>query len=370
MAAQTDTGPATAVTVKVDAKERTFRLHGDGTVTCDQLTDEHLALAIFAGDETDRARGLLVGANQAIEHGYVTADTFADTITRAAKRGRTKDLVSTSDVGVLAVLAHDTVWSTRKAVAQNPNCPNEILHVFLGDDAAHVRNASLRNRSLQDVDPAHLNASDASSRLEGITDPDALDHYANDSRITVKRGVASNPSTPPETLARLAFGSNDQRVSGLVARNPSTPPDTLVDLFDRGGVPAGLAATNPSFPPEVMRARITGPSGAVFLANSSCPPDLLHEIVARAIRDNGEEAWRHFMSIAGHPNAQADTLRMIVDAIPVGHPVWEHIDESVRANPNLTPELSDYLEAAATEDPAGRAAKWAALQERAAEVLA
>jgi hypothetical protein len=159
---------------------------------------------------------------------------------------------------MLRALAEDEHPDVRRAVAANPNTPLEVLWALAEEMPETVAtNRALRLTVTADpgvlaqapVDPlCALLAEEAvpeawlqwGSRQEGwdyrevrqavasnpSTPPEALEKLAEDSVSDVRRAVASNPAAPAEALERLA-GDLSGPVRLKVARNAATPTRLL-----------------------------------------------------------------------------------------------------------------------------------------------
>lgn len=108
---------------------------------------------------------------------------------------------------------------------------------------------------------------------------------ANDADGSVRIAVSGNPSTPPETLARLADSVRGS-VRRTVAQNPSTPPTALECLAGDGDADVRRAvATHSSSPPATL-ARLAGDKEwdvrAVVARNPNTPAAILGKLVGDA----------------------------------------------------------------------------------------
>jgi len=196
--------------------------------------------------------------------------------------------------GVLAALAQDRAAGVREEVARNPSTPPEVLLRFVkspDDDPKYqyVRGHAAQNASLpvegvlallRDGDPierAGLGANRAVpvellTRLSGSGDAkdrwfaarhpstpvERLRALALDEVEMVQRGVAGNPSTPPDVLLEFSkeaeSGGFYSLMISALAGNPSTPPDLLKKMARMGDALREIIADNPSTPPEVLRS--------------------------------------------------------------------------------------------------------------------
>ena len=237
----------------VDGSDWTFVLDGT-TVRVEELTEDFEAMAVLSGTPLGRVPGLIAGLQEAVDRGDLDQERFADVAARAARRGRTKDIVASTDSAFLVTLSRDEVWATRKAVAQNPNCPQPILRRLLTDPKVNVRKAVLRNSGLDGIDPdiEAMNASETADLMSGTANQELLERAVKDRRKGVRRAAASNPRCPTELLRRLAQDSV-VNVREAVAQNPSAPGDVLTNLaWDSETTVARLAARNSSTPVDVL----------------------------------------------------------------------------------------------------------------------
>lgn len=144
------------------------------------------------------------------------------------------------------------------------------------------------------------------------TPPDALARMAVDPRITRETlgAVAANPNTPPPVLHGIAFatlpiGNEDALYDAAheAIRNPSLPLEDFAALASDESVEirAGIAE-NPSCPVEILRALSTDPGTADGnpLARSGCAgnPAIPSDILSRLLRDDD---WRVRRAAAGNP---------------------------------------------------------------------
>ena len=122
----------------------------------------------------------------------------------------------------------------------------------------------------------------ATIRVE--TDAERLAEWANHKDEYVRRELAHNPHTGPETLAVLASETGDG-VRDAAVRNPSCPPGTLQDCV-RDSFYAHMAASNPNCAPDTLRELALVSSLQVVVAsNPSCPQDLLESIAVSGSSD-------------------------------------------------------------------------------------
>jgi len=158
------------------------------------------------------------------------APTGADTAERARVAVR---LDSSSNA--LTALASDKDKSVRAGVARNPSSPPAVLAALARDKAQAVRNAASHNKATPAAALEALTLRKASPEQWGALSnpsmaPEVLERMAasNTDSGTLCR-IASNTSTPPAVLARLAKSAPDD-VGHYVARNPAAPSETLAAL--------------------------------------------------------------------------------------------------------------------------------------------
>jgi len=111
----------------------------------------------------------------------------------------------------LAKLAEDEKEEIRKEAASNLSAPPELKIKLLEDPKTQWWTAAYIAKTLQ---AGH---------------PDALLKASNSKDGNIRKGVAQNPVTPIEILAKLAI-DKDEYVRAAVAQNPSTPLEILKKL--------------------------------------------------------------------------------------------------------------------------------------------
>jgi hypothetical protein len=107
--------------------------------------------------------------------------------------------------------------------------------------------------------------------------------------------LGSNPSTPRETLARLAQHPV-QDVRWGAATNSNTPLELVLKLRTPGkySTTNGYVARNPGLPEEIIREmfRAKEAGWANIAMNKACPIDLMREIIERGTEtDRSWLAW-------------------------------------------------------------------------------
>lgn len=173
----------------------------------------------------------------------------------------------------------------------------------------------------------------------------------------IRRGVASNPSTPPELLSKLAEEQWYDPICQRVASNPSTPPDALALLAGSENYSVlRSVAENPSTPPEEL-AWLAEPNEhhdksfrEYVASNPSAPPLLLAELARDSDANVQKRAAKnpstpphvltepakenHFVQqrVALNPSAPPETLAKLICNGGWG------IEERLAANPSTPPE--------------------------------
>ena len=251
---------------------------------------------------------------------------------------------------LLVKLAGDEDDHVRAGVAGNENTPYEILKFLAKDEGRWVRKAVAENKSLTLADLVKFfGATPADPRVGEIRER---------RRIHELCAIAANPNTPEDTLAELAR-SGFNGVHACLAENPALPVEAMECLGQRAFVPTMLKLLERNDLPENLRAEImrnekvrqrlayskTTPlamlekwctedrSASVleFLAsNRRLRPDSL-AIVGRHSNDDVRT------SVAGNPNASAETLRLLcADKV-------EGVRAAAAANPGTPADALDML---------------------------
>lgn len=205
-----------------------------------------------------------------------------------------------ADAGLLDRLANDKNPAIRAAVAANIACPEATLQRLLADKSDAVRESAVINPriSCSQLEALSFDKSD-SVRLNvagaRLTPRFVLERFAEHKRSTL--GIiaayrlkcflhpASDPSSDPEALERLAASSNDS-IKALIAANPSTPASLLRDFAatSKKSIAEGLA-WHPHLPSDVaLKAYSTlldaaGPTSTPYLLTGSthlrCPTEII-----------------------------------------------------------------------------------------------
>lgn len=147
----------------------------------------------------------------------------------------------------------------RAAVAENPNCPADLLNQLSHDPDWPARSAVARNRN---------------------TSPETLDRLARSGgHGDVMSAAAGNPNTPSSTLEHLSGDtSTGNTVRSRVAANPSTP-NPIVDQSAADPDPwiREHAASNPNLNPGSHQQLADDPNSQVrrsLARNPSCNPTI------------------------------------------------------------------------------------------------
>jgi len=154
------------------------------------------------------------------------------------------------------------------------------------------------------------------------TDVGLIEHVFRTWRLDdwrVRRAMAQNPNTPPDTLRLLSNEATESNgyVRRAVARNPNTPVDTLRLLGNRGTESSWYVrqavAENPTTPEDTLRSlgnEVTESVGDVRVAvarNPNTPQDTL-----RILGNRGTESeWYVRRAVASNPNTPPDILRLL-----------------------------------------------------------
>jgi len=141
------------------------------------------------------------------------------------------------------------------------------------------------------------------------TPAETLAMLANDSNSDVRWAVASNPSTLAETLAMLAKDS-ERDIRWAVADNPSTPVEVLTMLAkDSDAGARRVVARNPLTPVEVLVMLAKDNDALVRQAvagNSSTPA----EVLTMLANDRDKDIR---IKVAGNPLTPVEVLAMLAE---------------------------------------------------------
>ena len=197
---------------------------------------------------------------------------------------------------VLVFLSGDKDTKVRRVVASNTSTPAETLQVLAHDLNSEVRMDVVSNLS-------------ASSE----TLQEFFRNNKDDTKIL--RKVASNPSTPVETLKTLARDP-DALTRAFVSSNPSTPTETLSALASDPDDLADMrirVAKNPSTPTETLGALASDKNLSVLRAiakHKSTPTETLQTLalhddpnVVTNVAENPSTPVKTLQTLAVHPSA-------------------------------------------------------------------
>ena len=116
------------------------------------------------------------------------------------------------------------------------------------------------------------------------TDVELLAEWVNHEDEYVRRELAHNPHTGPETLTVLAADTGDG-VRDAVVCNPACPPAVLTALT-QDSFYVHMVASNPNCAPDTLRELAqASPLQAIIASNPSCPRDLLESIAVSGSSD-------------------------------------------------------------------------------------
>jgi hypothetical protein len=286
---------------------------------------------------------------------------------------------------VLDLLAHDPAFTVVLAVARYQPISPELAEELRRQDDEDIDHALVNNPSTPPEVLAGLvdHRSDLLRwHLASRTDLPhrAYEQLAKDHIPGVRYSVAANSSVRESLLRELAAGDPDQEMRRQLAHNPVVPLDLLMSLAattrigptlvaridtatdaelrtlaaattkqvrmlvaQRPDLPVDLVhlladddetmvvksiVPNPAITGERLRELVARHGPRLYpraARNPNCPPDLLHDMA-----QDGELGRRAYVTIAGHPNANADTLLLCLrDPMARRH---------AATHPNLPPE--------------------------------
>lgn len=132
---------------------------------------------------------------------------------------------------ILANLAEYPDWKIRIKVAVNPNTPPYILSKF-ANEGVDMRRAVASNHSTPKETLIKLTEDNNwsvrhNAAMNPNTPAEALIKLANDTQCWI--GLAVNPQSPPEVLKEIGT-KGDEGVRCMVARNPNATEDILIKL--------------------------------------------------------------------------------------------------------------------------------------------
>lgn len=273
---------------------------------CGQCSGPPPALAAYAPGAAGAS--VLVGPGPDPLAGPVDVPTAAAGAATSAASDEHAELIGRL-TGLDSIIPLHTKWVERLVGCDECGC------LFTIDDEEYldrfaVNPDSRGNCSANEDCPCHGLPGELPAGIYEATDPATspgdLRALADSDDLLVLRGVAANPSTPPESLTGLGvpFPGNptmgDLAVQRAVAGNPSCPAGTLAVLAGERRT-ADAVAGNPAVclaaAEAILAAWDDGAAHRALAANSACPP----EILARIASDPGiHEATR--MTAAANPN--------------------------------------------------------------------
>ena len=231
----------------------------------------------------------------------------------------------------LKKLSKDDDASVRAAVAANPRTPERVLSSMSGDKDDSVLRAVLANPATAQSSKDRI----VSKMTAGFGD------------VEKAKAAATDPSTPPEVLAKLAT-LKDRATRHAAADNPSTPVTALNDLskdsdaWIRSGV-----ASNTSTPIETLKALRQDKDPMVLgslAENRSTPIKDLQSFITSSSSDynnpatiRSERASRTLFLMAEDPTTSPDKLTELANA---GGPSTL---QAVAKNPKTPSEALDTI---------------------------
>jgi len=181
--------------------------------------------------------------------------------------------------------------SLKQQVAKVPGISSEIAQLLADDPEWRVRHMLAQNKDV----PA-----------------DVIEKLSRDENVEVRQRIAKNEATPPETLTRL---TKDKEVVQSAVMNPRVPPETLASLADVSFLDRMLNRTdrdllkavgkNPSTPVQSLQKLAKNSDYYIRLGvaqNSAAPASLL-----RQLADDDERSVR--TSVANNPSTDISIVR-------------------------------------------------------------
>ena len=260
------------------------------------------------------------------------------------------DAALPSDEEMMRVLMGDGMdgVDTRRAIAETPNMPPELLKQLADHKDEIVRQNVACNPNTPPEALAWLTEdkdyADSYAACNPNTPPEALAKLAEDKSQDMSWEVADNPNTPPEALLKLAE-DEDKYVRERVAENPNTPPETLDRLASNKSIACDSVALNPNMPPATL-ARLAEEGDWDVRQRVAKTPTTPTETLDRLAKD--KNGWTR-LYVACNPNASSATVEQVInDNLSFtkgdGKYDWEEeverLDETTRVffNPSLSDE--------------------------------
>ena len=155
-------------------------------------------------------------------------------------------------------------WEIRSAVVRNPNVSAELLTELAKDKAAKVRKAVADNSDTpfevlmqlaHDSDwLTRVRATENYTFIHGLT-PELLTEFANSEDAVLRVRAARHSRTPVDVLIKLA---SDPITRTYVAQNPSTPEGTLWELYTLTDPFVNIALAKNNKAPADMLSALAG----------------------------------------------------------------------------------------------------------------
>lgn len=239
-------------------------------------------------------------------------------------------------------------YRVRKAAAENPSAPPDLLQKLAQDSDDDVRRAvggnlssgmQILKRLAEDTYYPNVRAAVAGNPS---TLPQVLEHLAGDEHASVRKAVATNPAASTEALEQL-IGDAYRTVRQVAAEHPSVPeevfqllrragadeklrtvgcmPEPLTEeerdrLFAWGRYGRHLLATHPDTPPAMLKRLASDADKAVRKAvakHPEAPLEALHTLASDA-------TWQVRAAVAENLSTPTEVLnRLISDNDPFVH---------------------------------------------------
>lgn len=131
-------------------------------------------------------------------------------------------------------------------IAHLPHTPADVLDKLARSRVQKVKRAVATNHNSSPETLRYLAQSSADTvrwyvTMNPVTPADVLDSLADDKDAHVRRGVATHENTSPETVMRLVV-SNDEEVVEAIANNAYNPVDVWVKLLQHDHIKIRYAA--------------------------------------------------------------------------------------------------------------------------------
>ena len=213
--------------------------------------------------------------------------------------------------------AHSDVEHYRRAVANDPQTPAEILAELVTDDSRWVANDAIANKNLSEEDMWRVFESGNGA-------------------------VMHNPNCPPEILKSITEAKlNMEGAWGLdtLAKHPNLPVDMLYAIYDSGKDSAysGIASS-PNIPSDLASElsiyEYKWKSSTLHLRktlaeNPNTDPNVLASMV--------KNSWEVRQALAGNPSTPLKTLTKL------SKDKSYRVKEALAHNPNISEEIFDRL---------------------------